>query len=89
MSDFNKLKHTLFIITILGYIQERRAEVLARLLAQHNSPWEYSPEVDPDLLLWAQVEQQFLQLMSAQTNQIPDIDLDHPREFFDNIVCFR
>jgi hypothetical protein len=45
--------------------------------------------VDPDLLLWAQVEQQFLQLMSAQTNQIPDIDLDHPREFFDNIVCFR
>jgi hypothetical protein len=73
----------------LGYIQEHRAEVLARLLAQHNSPWEYSPEVDPDLLLWAQVEQQFLQLMSAQTNQIPDIDLDHPREFFDNIVCFR
>jgi hypothetical protein len=89
MPDFNKLKHTLFITTILGYIQEHRAEVLARLLAQHNSPWEYSPEVDPDLLLWAQVEQQFLQLMSAQTNQIPDIDLDHPREFFDNIVCFR
>jgi hypothetical protein len=89
MSDFNKLKHTLFIITILGYIQERRAETLVRLLSQCNSPWEYSPEVDPDLLLWAQVEQQFLQLMSAQTNQIPDIDLDHPREFFDNIVCFR
>jgi hypothetical protein len=86
MPDFNKLKHTLFITTILGYIQEHRAEVLARLLAQHNSPRDYSPEVDPDLLLWAQIEQQFLQLMSAQSGQIPDINLDIPRDFFNSIA---
>ena len=88
MSDFNKLKHTLFITTILGYIQEHRAEVLARLLSQHNTPQDYSPTVDPDLLLWAQIEQQFLQLMAAQTDQLPGIDLDNPRDFFDSIAWF-
>jgi hypothetical protein len=89
MANFNKLKHTLFIITILGYIQEHRAETLVTLLSQCNSPRDYSPEVDPDLLLWAQIEQQFLQLMSAQTDQIPDVNLDNPREFFDNIVWLK
>lgn len=89
MSDFNKLKQTLFITTILGYIQEHRAEVLARLLSQHNTARHYSPDVDPDLLLLSQIEYQFLQLMAKQIHAIPDIDLDNPRDFFDSIAWFQ
>lgn len=89
MSDFNKLKQTLFITTILGYIQEHRAEVLSRLLSQHNNAMDYVSTVDADLLLLSQIEQQFLRLLDSQVGTLPEIDLNNPRDFFDSIAWFQ
>lgn len=88
MSDFNKIKQTLFITTILGYIQDRRSDILSELLSQHNTKLDYSPEVSPDLLILAQIEYRFLQLMTSQVDPIPDVNLNNPKEFFDSIVWF-
>jgi hypothetical protein len=88
VSDFNKIKQTLFITTILGYIQDRRSDILSELLSQHNTKLDYSPEVNPDLLILAQIEYRFLQLMTSQVGPIPDVNLNNPKEFFDSIVWF-